>query len=252
MVEIKNHIFLQARENSTRLPRKVLMKILDKSIIELLVERLKKVGNIDKIILVTGQYNNNKKLVELVTKNELNYFCGSEENLLDRFYMAGKKFRSDNIIRVTAACPLIDFNLINKGLKIFIENNYDLLTVGRTSKYPHGLDFEIFTMKALHKAWKNTLKKYNSKEEFFDTFICPTEYMKNNAEFKKLELMNDIDFSTIRITLDYREDFELITKIYKELYYKKKYFDFNDIVKLMEKNPTLLAINQKYVKGVQN
>jgi len=49
MTEIKNHIFLQARENSTRLPRKVLMKILDKSIIDLLVERLKKIENIDLI-----------------------------------------------------------------------------------------------------------------------------------------------------------------------------------------------------------
>src|SRR3989304_2618928 len=252
MTEIKNHIFLQARENSTRLPRKVLMKILDKSIIDLLVERLKKIENIDKIILVTGQLNNNKKLVELVTKNDLDYFCGSEENLLDRFYKAGKKFYSDNIIRVTADCPLIDFNLINKGLKIFIENNYDLLTVGRTSKYPLGLDFEIFKMKALHKAWKSTLKKYNNVEEFNDTFICPPEYMINNAEFKKFELVNDVDLSTIRITLDYPEDLELITKIYEGLYYKKKYFDLNDIMKLLEENPSLLGINQKYVKGEQN
>ena len=49
---MQNHIFIQARMGSSRLPGKVLKKICGKTIIELIYERLKNVANVEKIILV--------------------------------------------------------------------------------------------------------------------------------------------------------------------------------------------------------
>ena len=129
---------------SSRLPGKAIKKICNKTILELIFERLKNISNIDKIILVTGSIEQNKPLIDEAKKINLNYFCGNEENILDRFYNASKKFPSNNIIRVLADCPLIDFELIDSALKIFQKNNFDMLSIARKRTFPHGLDFEIF------------------------------------------------------------------------------------------------------------
>lgn len=245
---MNNHIFIQARIGSTRLPGKVLMKIHDKTILELILERLKKVDHIERVILVTGPEDKNIVLVNEAKQLDLDYFCGSEENLLDRYYKAASEFGSENIIRITADCPLIDFNLINSGLRIF-KSGYDIVCVGRIPSFPHGLDFEIFKTSALNIAWKNTFDKYRNLQEFNSTFICPTEYILKSPGFKKYDFVSDVDMSKIRITLDYPEDFELISKIYESLYDKKKYFTLEDILELVKDNPHLLLINSKYVSS---
>ena len=244
---MSNYIFLQARINSRRFPKKVLKKIFDKTIIELIVERLNKIKNIKKIVLVTGPENKNSDLIVEVQKLNLDYFCGSEENILDRFYQASKMFNPDNIIRVTADCPLIDFNLVNKGLKIFSKENYDILSVDRVKTYPHGVNFQIFSNNALEKAWLEIKNQFKDNTLFLRSFIPPISFMLEDPQFRKYDLINKIDNSHIRIVLDYPEDFELIKKIYESLYEKNRFFDLSDVLKFLKNNQHLLEINKKYV-----
>ena len=166
---MKNHVFIQAHLASKRLPGKVLKKICGKSIVELIAERAYNIKNIDEIILVTGSIEKNKSLVDEVKKIKLSYYCGNEENVLDRFYQASKEFNSDRIIRITGDCPLIDFNIINIGMSIFNRNTYDILSNNRIRTYPLGLNFEIFSKNALQKSWKEVLKDYENEEIFQKT-----------------------------------------------------------------------------------
>jgi len=244
---MKNNLYIQARLNSQRLPGKVLKKICDKSIIELITERVSNIKKIDDIILVTGSEDKNKLILDEAEKIGISYFCGSEENVLDRFYEASQVFDSTNIIRITADCPLIDFNIVNKAISIFEENNYDILSNNRIRTFPHGLNFEIFTKKALQKSWEQALNFYENKEKFLKTFIPPTLNMLENEDFKNFDLINDEDLSNIRLTLDYQEDFELIKKIYEFFYFKNEKFDLKDILEFLNKNPELLKINKKYI-----
>lgn len=243
-----NHIFIQARMDSKRLPGKVLKKICGKSIIELIVERLRKVQDIDSIILVTGPKEKNESLIDEIERLSISYFCGSEENVLDRFYKASIEFKSNNIIRVTADCPLIDFNVINKGLSVFNKNDCDILSVNRKRTYPHGLDFEIFRSNALRKAWIDNFNAYKNYEEFYGVFIPPTKYMLEKKKFRNFDLINNTNLSHIRLTLDYPEDLELITKIYETLYNNQRYFGLDEIILLLQDKPSLLKINQKYIR----
>ena len=96
---------------STRLSNKVLLKICNKTIIELIVERLRRIKDIDKIILATSLNPENKQLVAEAKRLKIAYWQGSEENVLDRFYQASLKFKPDTIVRVTGDCPLIDPDL---------------------------------------------------------------------------------------------------------------------------------------------
>ena len=241
------HIFLQARVGSTRLPGKILKKICGKTVFELLVERLKNV-KANKIILATGSLEKNNLLVNEAKKLGIDYFCGPEENVLDRFYTCANHFQSDNIIRVTGDCPLIDYNVINKGVGIFDSNKYDILSIDRVHTFPHGFDFEIFTKDALIKSWDEILGHFHSKEEFSSKFMPPTINMLQSNQFNNYDLINDKNYASLRLTMDYEEDFQLINEIYSSLYTKNKSFAFDEILQLFNERPRLLDINKKFAQ----
>lgn len=232
---------------STRLPGKILKKIVNKPILELILERLSYISNVEKIVLVTSENENNKQLIDFAKKNNLEYFQGSEENLLDRFFSASKKFPCDNIIRVNADCPLIDFNLIKKGLEQFLENDYDILSTDRIRTFPHGFDFEIFKMSSLEKSWNEIKQKYDD-EKFYHTFISPVKNLLENPKFKNFDFISSPNLSHIRLTLDYIEDFILIEKIYQNLYKKNRKFAMKEIIEFLDDNPELLKINEKHIQ----
>lgn len=243
---MKNHIFIQAREKSTRFPEKILQKICGESLVSLMIERIKKIKHIDDIFLVTGPSELNNQVISEFKRNGIEHFSGSEENILDRFYHAAKYFESDNIIRLTGDNPLLDFNIINNGIDIFLNSKYDILSNNRKKTYPLGLNFEIFSYHALEKSWKLTNKNFVNQSDFLNTFIPPTSFMLQNVNFKQFDFIYSKNLSTIRLTLDYPEDFKLISKIFESLYFKNKFFGLDEILKLIEKNPELLEINKKF------
>jgi spore coat polysaccharide biosynthesis protein SpsF len=232
---------------STRLPGKILKKICNKTILELLVERLHNVKS-SKIILATGPHESNKPLVDEAKRLGLDFFCGNEQNVLDRLYMCSNHFGSENIIRVTGDCPLIDFNIINKGIDIFDSKKYDILSVDRIRTFPHGFDYEIFTKNALTKSWNDIFGKFHSKEKFYTTFISPAVNMLQSGQFKNYDLVNKKNYSFMRLTIDHPEDLQLITEIYDSLYHKNKLFTLKEIVDLLNEKPALLDINKKFVQ----
>ena len=61
----KIDIIVEARTHSKRLPGKVLMKILDRPVIELMIERLKKIEKVNDIIIATTIKKNDDILEEL-------------------------------------------------------------------------------------------------------------------------------------------------------------------------------------------
>ena len=79
---------IQARMKSTRLPGKILKKINNKTLIEILIERLKKSKGLDKIIIATSTDESNDILTDLISSLGVEVYRGSENDVLDRFYCA--------------------------------------------------------------------------------------------------------------------------------------------------------------------
>ncbi|AYD40707.1 acylneuraminate cytidylyltransferase [Clostridium fermenticellae] len=231
---------MQARTGSTRLPEKVLKKVCGKIVLEHDVDRLKRVENIDKIVIATTKLEKDNAIVEEAKKLNITYFRGSEENVLSRYYYAAKENNADVVVRVTSDCPLIDSEITEKIIQYYLDNNakYDYVsnTIDRT--YPRGLDTEVFSFKALEKAF-NEAENLRDKEHV-------TPYIWGNSRiFRLAQYKNDIDYSSFRWTLDTIEDFQLISSIYDKLYFKKgNQFDMNDILNLYKKYPKLLKINE--------
>ncbi len=121
---MKNLAIVQARIGSTRLPFKVLKKIGRKSIIEILLDRLLESKKTDKVIVAIPK-KNNSVLKKLLIKNKIDFFAGSEKNVLERYYKAALKFKGKNIIRITSDCPLIEDKLVEQSITLYENSNSD-------------------------------------------------------------------------------------------------------------------------------
>lgn len=229
---------VQARVGSTRLPGKVLKKICGKTVLEQDIDRLKRVKNIDEIVIATTVLEKDNAIVEECERLGARCFRGSEDDVLSRYYYAAKENKADVVVRVTSDCPLIDSCVSENIIKYFIENKdkYDYVsnTIDRT--YPRGLDTEVFSFYALEKAFKEATSERDREHV--------TPYIWDNTKIYSIfQYKNEKDFSDLRWTLDTEEDYKLISLIY-EYFNNKECFNMNDIVKFLEENPDIKEINK--------
>ena len=231
---------VQARMSSARLPCKVLMDLCGKPVLWHVVNRLKRSSLIGEIVIATTVNEKDNAIVGFCKKNNFDYYRGSEEDVLDRYYQTAKKFKADIITRITSDCPLIDPEVVDKVIKAYLDGkkNFDGATNSIRRTYPRGLDAEVFSFKALEKCWEQAGKGYQREHV--------TVYMYEYPElFKLVSVENNKDLSAWRLVVDEVDDFELVKKIYENLFLKNKYFSMKDIEVLLEKNYSFLEINKK-------
>lgn len=235
---MKTVIIVQARMTSTRLPGKVLIPVLGKPLLEYQLERLGRVKMAQQIVIATTKNDTDQPIVELCQRLGFGFFRGSEEDVLSRFYGASLKFRADNIVRITADCPLIDpiiiDNLIDKFLENYLEVDYVSNTLKRT--YPRGMDAEVFSFEVLSKILKNAADPYDREH------VTPYIY-RNQEQFRIINVENPQNSSQHRWTVDTEEDFELIRRMITVLYPKIRDFTMNDCLNLLDKYPEWQKIN---------
>lgn len=232
-------IISQARMTSTRLPGKIMMKIQGKPLLWYLVARLKLIKKANKIIITTASPATNQPIIDFAKEQNIDYYVGSEEDVLDRYYQAAKHFKGDVIIRITSDCPLIDPDLIDKGLELFLSGDYSYISNGHPPTYPDGYDIEIFSFETLETAWKKA--ELPSEREHVTAFIW-----KHKKRFKIGNFENDVDLSNYRLTVDTPEDFKLISIIIETFKDNWTEVRLKDVMELLNKRPKLVEINAMY------
>ncbi|MBT5470351.1 MAG: NTP transferase domain-containing protein, partial [Nitrospina sp.] len=139
---MKTIAILQARMNSTRFPNKVMRTICDTPMIGLLLKRLSNAKLIDQIVLATSEDPCNDPLERYVAGLGYPVFRGSEDDVLDRYYQAAKKFKADSVVRISGDCPLIDPTIVDEVLTKFQNSHVDYASNVTPPTYPDGLDIE--------------------------------------------------------------------------------------------------------------
>ena len=234
----KTATIVQARMGSTRLPGKVMKQLYGKSVLGHVIERLKQSEFLDEIIIATTKLDKDNIIAEEASNYNVNFYRGSEENVLSRYYYSAKENSVDIIVRITSDCPLIDPLLVDEIIQFYKKNNYKLVTnAGPNSEnrtYPRGLDVEVFSFELLKEAFNNATKYYQLEHV--------TPYIYENIE-EIYYYKNEVDYSNYRWTLDEKEDFELIKSIYDKLYNGEHNFYSNKVLELMKQNPELKKIN---------
>lgn len=229
---------IQARFNASRLPGKVLMDISEKPILWHVIERIKLSKKIGRIILAIPDTKENDILEDYAKKNNVEYFRGSEEDVLARFYFAAKKFNCRNILRVCADRPLLDPELNNFVIDKYFESKADYISTRIKHTFPEGLTVEVMNFNALEKAF-NEAKGLAQREHV-------TPYIYGNPDkFNIASVENSEDLSYMRWTVDQEEDLHFIRKVFDNLYKNKVIFTFKSTVNFLKKNPKITKINQQ-------
>ena len=234
---MKTSIIIQARLGSKRLPRKVLRKIDNKSILEIIFRRLSKSKNANDIIFAIPNNKENLELKNFIKKKlKAKVFLGPESNVLRRYYFAAKKFKSKIIVRITSDCPFVDPKMVDEYIEIIKKNGLDYVYNGHPHTFPDGLDVEVFNFKSL----KIANIKAKSKEQKNGV----TRYFRDNLnKFKTQHVKCPIkNISNIRITLDEENDFQVIKNIFKN-FRPNIYFNWFKIIKLAKSQKKLFNIN---------
>ncbi len=233
------NVILQARLSSTRLPGKVLKSIVNKPMLALQIERIKLAKSINKIIVATSNEQDDDAIALLCEGLNIPCFRGDLNDVLDRFYHAAEKYPSEHIVRLTGDCPLIEPTIIDQVVALHLKQKADYTSNCLIPCLPDGLDVEVFTCKALIQSWKSA-KKPSEREHV-------TQYIRNNDEIFTLEnYQYSPDLSMHRWTVDEPKDFDLVEKIYQNLYPHKTNFTMKDVLTLLSKQPDLIKINNKF------
>lgn len=228
---------VQARMGSTRLPGKVLMPILGKSMLWWDLHRVQGARRLDAVVVATTTNPTDDELAEFCRQQGWNVVRGSEEDVLDRYYQAARQYDAAHIVRITSDCPLIDPHVVDyvvtSYLSAYPQPDYASNFLERT--YPRGLDTEIFSMAALETAWRNA--QAPSEREHVTPYIW-----RNPNLFRLRSVTNSQNQSAHRWTVDTPEDMELVQRIYG--YFGHGDFRWQDVLALLDEHPEWVEINR--------
>lgn len=228
----------QARIGSTRLPEKILKTINGQSLLEIHLIRIQKSKLISKLKVATTIEPDAEKIVAIANKVGVEVHKGSINNVLDRFYQTALTEKPDWVVRLTSDCPLIDPVEVDKVIQFALEKNLDYASNTLTPTFPDGIDVEVFKFSALKKAWEEA--KITSELEHVTPYIWKNSTYKGSDLFKSDCVMNSIDYSAIRLTVDNIEDFQVIEALVKSKGTNKPWMEY---VELLEKHPEIKKIN---------
>jgi len=237
---MKTVIIVQARMGSVRFPGKVMKKIVGIPMIGIILKRLNKTKEADKIIVATSKDKDNKALLVYLKKIKTSYFCGSSNDVVNRFYKVANKYKAKIIVRITADCPLVDVKIVDEFIKKFKKNRPEHLSNCLPWTYPDGLDVEVFSYQLLKKIQKKATKSQRQDGGVIIKYLRDNPNSINsihiNCPVKKLP--------RYRLTVDEEVDLRLVRKIY-ENFSPDIHFGFKEIIKFAKKNKKLFKTNLK-------
>lgn len=195
---------VQARMSSKRFPNKTLGRLGGHSLVEIIHHRLSKSMLLDSIVFAIPDEREDDELYSHLVGIDAKVYRGSRDDVQLRFIEAARVFQIDVIVRITADCPLIDWKLLDEGIEIFLKSNVDYLSNTINPTYPDGLDFEVFAAVTLSQVRQAMDSKLGREHVTWN--------MKNIDGLTKLNLESQVNYSSLRWTVDYKKDLESIER----------------------------------------
>ena len=272
---------LQARMSSSRLPGKVLQEISGRPLLQYMLERLQGSKQIDSLVLATTTDPSDDVLEGFCQKLRLPCYRGSLHDVLDRFYQAAARFSADVVIRLTADCPLIDPQLLDLTIAVFLGETppsqapilpqladhrsqnpgpFDFaanrLPPPWKRTLPIGLDVEVCSFNTLERAWNEATEPYQREHVMpymYEGVIFPEAgplpqlnwYIQHGITPRRTRvavLNHQPDYGDLRWTVDTPQDLQFVRQVAAH-FEGRSSFSWMDILALLEQQPELAAIN---------
>jgi len=242
-------LIIQARTNSSRLPNKVLLELTDGTcVIQHMYNRAKRCKNIDDIIIATTSNPEDTKLYEYCVKNKIKCYRGSENDVLERYYMTALISNADIIIRCTGDCPLIDPEQIDNFItESQNKEYYGLNYIGNSNieGFPDGFDMQLFSFKLLEQAYNEAIEPFDKEHvsPYITRVLLNDNYEKYNIPIDSKNY-DSIDLNSLHLSIDTPGDYRLVKNIFENIYNKNNNFTYLDVLDYLNTNPTILKLQE--------
>lgn len=244
----KMGIIIQARLGSTRLPNKVVLPFYrNQCILEILINRIKKVISGDSIIVATTNRNSDK-IIDIAKSCSVNYFQGDEEDVLKRFIDAAESFKIKKIIRICSDNPFLDKESLSLLIEGFAKNDSDYMSFSvkgvPSIKTHYGFWAEAVKTEALMKVSHLTSEKLYHEHVTNYIYAYPESF-----SIKWIDITDSIaKESNIRLTIDSEEDFNIQKEIYKDIVRINPDFSIVDVISYLKSHNNLLNLMEEQIK----
>jgi glutamate-1-semialdehyde aminotransferase/spore coat polysaccharide biosynthesis protein SpsF (cytidylyltransferase family)/predicted dehydrogenase len=232
---------IQARMGSSRLPGKSLAEIEKRPMLWHVIHRVKRASLIDRVVVATSTSPADDAIEKMCRENDVPCYRGSEHDVLDRFYGAARAEKASQVVRITADCPLIDPEVIDRVVRRFQRGDLDYASNAMVRSYPDGLDTEIFSFSALERAWHEASR--TSEREHVTPYLRSDKFRTANVENNSTPF-----YQHYRWTVDEVEDLEFIRAVYRALRDRES-FGMKDVLELIEKTPGLDKMNSEILSN---
>jgi spore coat polysaccharide biosynthesis protein SpsF len=232
---MKTVAIIQARMGSERLHGKALLRLPfkhGKTSIEWIIDQLKTIKSIDKIVLATSVLPEDDPLIEAVSHSNIETYRGDEKDVLKRFYHAALTTQADHIVRITGDNPILALEELQTVLEMHQEQRFDYTS---SQGLPLGMNVEVFTFSALERAHKNATKRGDREHV--------TTYLKREEAFKKGTMSYAMIpvFSRIRMTMDYPSDYAFFNLLFSAF---ESLPSFEKVLQFIDQEPWIAEINR--------
>lgn len=238
-------MIIQARMESERLPGKSMMELAGEPLVGRILERVKKCKNLSDIVLAIPNNKKNFCLRDLAEKYNVNAFLGSEHDLVNRYYEAGKFYKADIIVRLPADNPVPEAIEIDKIISLHLSLQKRGFTSNLASifgsDYPDGIGAEVFDFSLLSEInykQKTSKQKEHLHLNFFnyesqkpiDEDWCPINTLKCPEKYRRPDIILDVNTY---------EQYLFMRELYQDLYFKNPNFNIMDIIKWYDKKKVI-------------
>lgn len=245
-------VIVEARIRSSRLPGKVLLPAVGKPLLGLMVERLKRIEQVDNIIIATTVNDPDDRIADLADDLGVVCFRGDEDDVLGRVVKAAQKFGTEIIVEITGDNPLVDPILSGDVINAYLDHESEIdFAANDLGCYrndvevmiPLGFNTKVFSRELLELVEAET--NHPIDREHVVNYI-----VKRDNKFRLLDVKAEGIYHRpdLRFTLDTQEDYRVIKAVFEDLYFKNPNFDAKEIIGFLDANPQLRDINKHIVQ----
>lgn len=222
---------IQVRMGSSRVPGKAMLNFAGKPLIWHIVDRMRRVNGVSRIIIATSTAPENSVLRTFASDNDVGFYeHDGEDDLAGRIAGAIAGSTETHVLKTGGDCPLVDPFVMQKMVDIAMsESDADFISNRINWSYPLGLSADLISRSAIE--WADTNLLLPKDREFFALYI-----RDHNEQFKVIPCKNDVDLSHHIWTVDEPEDVSFMKRLFSNLYRDGQVFSMNDVLSYLEKN----------------
>ena len=220
---------VQVRMGSSRIPGKAMIDFAGKPLIWHIVDRMRRVSGVARVILATSTAPENSVLMKFAQDNDIGFYAhDGEDDLAGRIAGAIADFDEPYVLKTGGDCPLIDPSVMQRMVDISMTvTDVDFVSNRVQWSYPLGLSADLISRRAIN--WANMHLTSDHDREFFALYI-----RDHPEQFKVVPVVNDIDLSHHGWTVDEKADIKFVKSIFNKLYKENDVFGLTEILAFVE------------------